>query len=420
MARITNLEIENVRCFAGRQSARTGRITLLVGENGTGKSTFLGCYNTVAKLATLHDLPETNHFDDTRFSMGTFDSIARRGVTDFTVGARLADHCHDSIAFTFRANDRNQPIDREMKLHYRGSNGGIRTLHFTAPEAGDVLLRVRTSKFSFDLLPGEISFQSVSTWLSRYIRHGYLPFGGEISVFRRGARAQNYPAREPAFLRFTSLLSQELPFPDPDALSVDAPSSVLVPRQREYVSIPDHLRSDNDSEFFAFLNEMGTVLGLWKTVCVEPSPNTEGMQVLVDTPKGQFNLMDVGYGVHSMLEVLGTLHHATPDAVILLQQPEVHVHPRAQAALAEWMVKSGRRFVIETHSDHVIDRFRICVMKELLAPEDLSIVYFESSADGTSSTIHSISVDPQGNLQGEPAGYRSFFLQESRSLLGFD
>ena len=84
------------------------------------------------------------------------------------------------------------------------------------------------------------------------------------------------------------------------------------------------------------------------------------------------------------------------------------------------MARSGRSFVIETHSDHLVDRFRICVMKELMAPDDLSIVYFEPNADGSSSTIHSISVDSQGNLQGEPVGYRSFFLQETKSLLGFD
>ena len=58
-------------------------------------------------------------------------------------------------------------------------------------------------------------------------------------------------------------------------------------------------------------------------------------------------------------------------------------------------------------------------MKELLAPDELSIVYFEPSEDGARSRMHSISVDQQGNLEGEPAGYRSFFLNETKSLLGF-
>ena len=70
MARITEVEIGDVRCFDGTQSARTRRITLLVGENGAGKSTFLGCYRTLAKLSNLHDLAEANHFDEPPFHMG--------------------------------------------------------------------------------------------------------------------------------------------------------------------------------------------------------------------------------------------------------------------------------------------------------------------------------------------------------------
>ena len=95
------------------------------------------------------------------------------------------------------------------------------------------------------------------------------------------------------------------------------------------------------------------------------------------------------------------------------------MHPRAQAALAQWMAESGRGFVIETHSDHFVDRLRICVMNGTLAPDELSIVYFEPTEDGARSRMHSISVDPQGNLEGAPDGYRSFFLEETRSLLGF-
>ena len=119
------------------------------------------------------------------------------------------------------------------------------------------------------------------------------------------------------------------------------------------------------------------------------------------------------------MAILSFICGSAPETVLLLQQPEIHVHPRAQAGLAQWMAESGRSFVIETHSDHFVDRFRICVMKETLAPDELSIVYFEPTADGARSRMHCISVDPQGNLEGAPDGYRSFFLEETRSLLGF-
>ena len=168
-----------------------------------------------------------------------------------------------------------------------------------------------------------------------------------------------------------------------------------------------------------FLADMGKKLGLWSAVHVDRRLDERGAQVFVDAPSGRFNLLDVGYGVHSLLVILGFIYRSAHGAILLLQQPEIHVHPRAQAALARWMAESGRSFMIETHSDHFVDRFRICVMKGTLAPNELSIVYFEPTADGKRSRMHSISVDSRGNLEGAPDGYRSFFLEETRSLLGF-
>ena len=417
MARITDIEIGDVRCFDGTQSARTRRITLLVGENGAGKSTFLGCYRTLAKLANLHDLAEDNHFDEPPFHMGGFDSIVRRGKSAFTVGGTFADHCHDRVAFTFRAVD-VRPVDRAMDLEFRGKDGTRRDLHITTPAAPDIVMRVQGAGRTFDLLRGEVSFLSVSTWLSRYVRHGHLPFAGNLDIFRDTRKPTGVDTTND-FLMFVSLLEKDLPFPDAHALQVATADPALPLRQRYYDAMPGHLATGDESELLAFLADMGQELGLWGAVHLDRRLDDHGAQVVVDTARGRFNLMDVGYGVHSLMAIFSFIYRSAPEAVLLIQQPEIHVHPRAQAALAQWMAESGRSFVIETHSDYFIDRLRICVMKELLAPDELSIVYFEPSEDGARSRMHSISVDQQGNLEGEPAGYRSFFLNETKSLLGF-
>ena len=145
MARITDVEIGDVRCFEGVQSARTRRITLLVGENGAGKSTFLGCYRTLAKLANLHDLAEDNHFDEAPFQMGGFDSIARAGKTSFTLGGSFAEHCHDRVAFTFQAVD-GRPVDLGMDLRFRGMSRSLHDLQVTASVARNVVLAPAESR----------------------------------------------------------------------------------------------------------------------------------------------------------------------------------------------------------------------------------------------------------------------------------
>ena len=130
--------------------------------------------------------------------------------------------------------------------------------------------------------------------------------------------------------------------------------------------------------------------------------------------------MDVGYGVSQSLPILVDVMAAT-ERTFLLQQPEVHLHPRGQAELASLFVEAVRkrrnRFLIETHSDYVIDRVRISVRKGILKPDDVSILYFEPA--GAAVTIHDLTLDADGNLRNAPAGYRDFFVKETDRLLGF-
>ena len=133
------------------------------------------------------------------------------------------------------------------------------------------------------------------------------------------------------------------------------------------------------------------------------------------------NIMDVGYGVSQSLPILVDIH-SHRDSLFLLQQPEVHLHPRAQAELATVFAASvrenGNSFMIETHSDHIVDRMRILVRQGKIPAEDVSILYFEPVRNAVQ--IHNIEVDSDGNLENVPSGYRDFFLRESDRLLGFE
>ena len=77
----------------------------------------------------------------------------------------------------------------------------------------------------------------------------------------------------------------------------------------------------------------------------------------------------------------------------------------------------GNQLVVETHSDHLLDRVRMDVRDGVsdLEPSDVSILYFERT--GLEVKIHSLGIDEEGNILNAPDGYRSFFMEEvSRSL----
>ena len=171
------------------------------------------------------------------------------------------------------------------------------------------------------------------------------------------------------------------------------------------------------------LIEFGRNSGMFSDIKVRSHGRqmSDPFQLQVKVRSGSYaNIMDVGYGVSQSLPILVDVRRAR-RRTFLLQQPEVHLHPRAQASLAELFAESWKRnknrFLIETHSDYIIDRVRILVRKGRLKTDDVAILYFESKRN--SVVVHNLTLDGDGNLQNVPDGYRDFFLRETDLLLGF-
>ena len=116
------------------------------------------------------------------------------------------------------------------------------------------------------------------------------------------------------------------------------------------------------------------------------------------------NIIDVGYGVSQILPVLvqiiyPIISHSTKDNgsmsnISLLQQPEVYLHPKAQAEfsslLAKYANQGDRTFIVETHSDYMIDRARIEISSGNIQPENVSLIYFEPK--GNIVKVHNIAL----------------------------
>ena len=183
----------------------------------------------------------------------------------------------------------------------------------------------------------------------------------------------------------------------------------------------------------AGLEEFGRDAGLFDEIAVKVLGGKTGgpfqvqVRKLGKRSKGPHrNLIDVGYGVTQVLPVATELLRPKGPRMFLLQQPEVHLHPSTQAALGGLFgsVASKRRkqLIVETHSDHLIDRIRMDVRdgKTRLQPEDVSLLYFERR--NLAVEIHSLGWDANGNLVGRPGpipdGYREFFRMERRRSLG--
>jgi hypothetical protein len=176
------------------------------------------------------------------------------------------------------------------------------------------------------------------------------------------------------------------------------------------------------------LEEFGKSSSLFDEINVRSFGRSDGdpFQIQVRTHgrrrKGPWrNLIDVGYGVSQVLPLLTELLKTEGPILYLLQQPEVHLHPQAQAALGTLfcqVASGGRQLVVETHSDYIIDRVRMDVRDQTtgLKPEDVSILYFEPG--DLNVKIHSIRIDQAGNVLDAPLSYGKFFMAETRRSIG--
>ena len=142
-------------------------------------------------------------------------------------------------------------------------------------------------------------------------------------------------------------------------------------------------------------------------------------EVQIELHGARLNISNVGYGVSQVLPVVIEMFTRPRGHWFAIQQPEVHLHPRAQASLGElihFMVKERQHhYIVETHSEYLIDRFRLRV-KDARGPSGCQVIFFERTKEG--NKIYPIQINEKGQYpQEQPKNFRDFFIREEMRLL---
>lgn len=130
--------------------------------------------------------------------------------------------------------------------------------------------------------------------------------------------------------------------------------------------------------------------------------------IIIDPATGvETNLADIGFGASQTLPIIIESFYAPPGSVILIEQPEIHLHPKAQSILGDLFIKAAdegnRTFIIETHSEHILARVRRRIAEKRIRKENIAIYYFEPTSDGT--RIHEVTLNEQGQYESFPEGF---------------
>lgn len=118
-----------------------------------------------------------------------------------------------------------------------------------------------------------------------------------------------------------------------------------------------------------------------------------------------------GFGVTYALPILLAGLASEAGDVLIVDSPEAHLHPAAQTQMARFLsmlAAAGRQVIVETHSDHIIDGFRLAVAtrewKEHFPPELCTILFFQRAQE-TASKVSKIHIHPDGALSEWPQGF---------------
>lgn len=450
------VSIQNFRCFQKLGEIEIKPINILVGQNNAGKTSFLAAMRFLLDL--FHRRTKAS-FNRDPFHLGSYDEIAHvrggssgrakefvfkieNGIDQKAVlrniqrlPALRSTSIERSLPTSFSLtvafkNDRSQPAISYVSFEagaysFRAEYGTELSVTITTPKLKSFELRDKylSAANNFDPLQYDLSYIDFVLRDFRFlveideknlIKEHTEELAALNHIYRSIARAAPGEVYASAPMRSKPERTYN------PAESNPSPEGTHIPFVLAQMEFFD---KDQWKKIEAPLARFGVASGLFDKIGIKRlSESASGpFQVIVSSEGVRSNLIDTGYGVSQVLPIIADVLRARSRTLFLFQQPEVHLHPKAQAELstffAQIVAERRHTLIIETHSDYLIDRIRTDIRdKKILRPRDVSLLYFEKI--GRESVVHQLTFDNDGNVRGAPPGYRDFFIQEELRSLG--
>jgi predicted ATPase len=165
---------------------------------------------------------------------------------------------------------------------------------------------------------------------------------------------------------------------------------------------------ESNEEMYNELIEAVTEMGLFKTIQADTMKGGRfELNVQVNKNSELASLTDVGFGISQFLPIIVADLQMKDGSCLAISQPEIHLHPKIQATLGDYFCKqvnhTDKQYIVETHSEYLINRMRLLIVKGELKPEDVKLYYMEN--DGIKTTTYAIELTTDGQIKNAPQGF---------------
>jgi predicted ATPase len=362
---IQSIKVLNFKCFA-LQEVPLRPLTLLAGLNSSGKSTIIQSLLLLRQSWLENLLPDTGVTLNGKLTqLGTAKDVLYEEADEDEIG--------------FELND-DLPAALKLRLAYRDESD-VLALNDSEP-TGDIW-KASLFRDDFQYLRAERVGPRTSFGMSDY----------EVRHHRQIGASGEFAAH------FLSLFGSDVV--GPEVLRHASASGNTLQAQVE-----------------AWMTEIspGVRLGVKRHSAMDLMTFSVAYSLGHQVASAEYRPTNVGFGITYALPIVVSILSARPGGLVIVENPEAHLHPRGQVKMGELLCRAsaaGIQVVTETHSDHVLNGIRIGVRERHGAPENVALYHSRWEPGGKSPTLTRLEIDENGRLSEWPEG---FFDEIERSL----
>lgn len=411
----TELRLKNFKAWKDAGSIPLKPVTMLLGTNSSGKSTLI--QSLLLLKQTVQSSDRTVHLNlggdeiNDIFNFGGFEDVLYRG----SGGGRQF-----LIGFDFDRQGKGRVASGRFDASYGQTSTGSVTVQSLRLEAqGRVFQAIRRDKGAFSILVDDEQQPRGKGRNMAPERSVAFPADAIVELGGDAAVAQDLSLAIQEEFKSISYLGPLRRRPERDyQWNKSKPGDVGTDGRRAVDALLASaiLKGDGQNQVVdgvsAWLNRMKVADKLE----VRQQGRSTRYELLVHRNGLACNLRDVGIGISQVLPVLVLAYFAPEGSTVILEEPEIHLHPLAQSVLAELFVETSKKrkiqFIVETHSEHLFRRMQTLIAKEVTSPDDTALYFVRR--DGDESRMMPLKVDEYGRLHDWPDGFFGDALGETR------
>ena len=444
---LTNIRLRNFKAFRDTGNIPIAPLTVLTGPNSSGKSAIIRAMMALRQTVESRDnntafVPTGDYVD-----LGTFeDFVFKRDIKSsvvIDVASNVSSTHTTFFGMEMQSGEDLQSLAISIELAYLKSldriylaqstvdlSEGPTHLHKTGMRGKQLGRSYRTSVTFFDqgvanlatssiakfhlAPPFQVGAASSTTGQDATRRHSNSQ-GGKLLGTQLAKMVEESVSHELANIRYIGPLRER---PRRMYLSTgETPREVGIAGELGPAvlwSASEAKQLDTDK-----LSEWCSTMGLALEIKLARLSGGYFRILIVDMHTGvEVNLPDVGVGTSQLLPILIQGLIAPKGATFLLEQPEIHLHPKAQAELADFLVEVSKRevgVIVETHSEHLVTRLQRRIAEETLEPDAVALYYVTPSPEG--SAVEPVRINEYGQIPTAPEGFFEEGFEETFGLM---